>query len=139
MLGAGTFAEATVVDASALIKVPDDLDLTVAALLGCAVLTGVGAAVNTAAIRPGDTVAVVGCGGVGLNIVQGAKMAGAGQIVAVDVHAGPLELASRLGATHTVDASCPATRSARCSTSPPSGVPTSPSRPSGRSRRSSRR
>ena len=105
MLGAGTFAEATVVDASALIKVPDDLDLTVAALLGCAVLTGVGAAVNTAAIQAGDTVAVVGCGGVGLNIVQGAKLAGAGQIVAVDVHAGPLELASQLGATHTVDAS----------------------------------
>ena len=105
MLGAGTFAEATVVDASALIKVPDDLDLTIAALLGCAVLTGVGAAVNTASIHPGDTVAVVGCGGVGLNIVQGAKMAGAGQIVAVDVHSGPLELAAQLGATHTVDAS----------------------------------
>ncbi|MEA2844113.1 MAG: S-(hydroxymethyl)glutathione dehydrogenase / alcohol dehydrogenase [Actinomycetota bacterium] len=105
MLGAGTFAEATVVDASALIKVPDDLDLTLAALLGCAVLTGVGAALNTATIRPGDTVAVVGCGGVGLNIVQGARMAGAGQIVAVDVHSGPLELAARLGATATVDAS----------------------------------
>jgi Zn-dependent alcohol dehydrogenase len=105
MLGAGTFAQATVVDASALIKVPDDLDLSLAALLGCAVLTGVGAALNTAAIRPGDTVAVVGCGGVGLNVVQGARMAGAAQIVAVDVHPGPLALAARLGATHTVDAS----------------------------------
>jgi S-(hydroxymethyl)glutathione dehydrogenase / alcohol dehydrogenase len=105
MLGAGTFAEATVVHASALVKVPDDLDLTVAALLGCAVLTGVGAVLNTAAVRPGDTVVVVGCGGVGLNVVQGARMAGAGQIVAVDVHPGPLERAGRLGATHTVDAS----------------------------------
>ena len=105
MLGAGTFSEATVVAASALIKVPDDLDLTVGALLGCAVLTGVGAAVNTAAIQPGDTVAVVGCGGVGLNIVQGARLAGAGQIVAIDVHAEPLALATQLGATHAIDAS----------------------------------
>lgn len=105
MLGTGTFATETVVAASAAVKVPDDLDLSVACLLGCAVLTGVGAALNTATIAKGDTVAVMGCGGVGLNIVQGARIAGAREIVAVDVNPAKLELATRLGATSTVDAS----------------------------------
>jgi Zn-dependent alcohol dehydrogenase len=104
MLGTGTFCQTTVVDATAVVKVPDDLDLSVAALLGCAVLTGVGAALNTATIRPGDTVAVVGCGGVGLNVVQGARLAGAGEIVAIDIHPAKLDLARTLGATTTVDA-----------------------------------
>lgn len=104
-LGTGTFAEATVVDRSAVVKVPDDLDLSVAALLGCAVLTGVGAALNTATISPGDTVAVIGCGGVGLNVVQGARLAGAGEIVAIDIHPAKLATARLLGATTTVDAS----------------------------------
>ena len=92
------------VDATAVLKVPDDLDLTVAALLGCAVLTGVGAALNTATITPGDTVAVVGCGGVGLNVIQGARLAGAGEIVAVDINPDKLALAQTMGATTTVDA-----------------------------------
>ncbi len=105
MLGTGTFSGTTVVDATAVVKVPDDLDLSVAALLGCAVLTGVGAALNTATIAPGDTVAVVGCGGVGLNVIQGARLAGAGEIVAIDIHPAKLELARRMGATTTVDAS----------------------------------
>lgn len=105
MLGTGTFAERTVVAATAAIKIPDDIDLSVACLLGCAVLTGVGAAVNTASIQRGDTVAVIGCGGVGLNIVQGARIAGAGEIVAIDVNPAKLALAARLGATTTVDAS----------------------------------
>jgi len=105
MLGTGTFCETTVVDATAVVKVPDDLDLSVAALLGCAVLTGVGAALNTAVIGPGDTVAVVGCGGVGLNVIQGARLAGAGEIVAIDINPAKLDLARTMGATTTVDAS----------------------------------
>jgi NDMA-dependent alcohol dehydrogenase len=104
MTGAGTFSEETVIPATSAVKVPHDLPLDVAALLGCAVLTGVGAALNTATIRPGDTVAVVGCGGVGLNIVQGARIAGAEVIVAVDVHPAKLAVAEAFGATHTVDA-----------------------------------
>jgi S-(hydroxymethyl)glutathione dehydrogenase/alcohol dehydrogenase len=104
MLAAGTFAERTVVPEAGVVKVDDDLDLEVAALLGCAVLTGVGAATTTAGIAVGDTVAVVGCGGVGLNVVQGARLAGAGSIIAVDVHGAKLELARQLGATEVVDA-----------------------------------
>ena len=105
MSGTGTFSDETVIPSCAAVKVPDDVPLDVAALLGCAVLTGIGAAVNTATIRPGDTVAVVGCGGVGLNIVQGAQIAGAEVIVAVDVSAAKLATAEAFGATHTVDAS----------------------------------
>ena len=105
MCGTGTFAEQTVIPATAAVKVPVDLDPVVAALLGCAVLTGVGAALNTAVIRPGDSVAVVGCGGVGLNVVQGARIAGATTIIAVDVSESKLALARRLGATEAVNAS----------------------------------
>lgn len=104
MTGAGTFSEETVIPATAAVKIPHDVPLDIAALLGCAVLTGVGAALNTATIRPGDTVAVIGCGGVGLNIVQGARIAGAEVIVAVDVHPAKLAVAKTFGATHTVDA-----------------------------------
>jgi Zn-dependent alcohol dehydrogenase len=101
-LGCGTFCEATVVPASGVVTVPSDLDAAVVAMPGCGVVTGVGAALNTASIRPGDTVAVVGCGGVGLNVVQGARIAGADRIVAVDVHPAKLELAQSLGATDGV-------------------------------------
>jgi Zn-dependent alcohol dehydrogenase len=101
-LGTGAFAERTVVPETAVVKVASDLDPTVVALLGCAVVTGVGAALNTATVREGDTVAVIGCGGVGLNVIQGARIAGASQIVAVDVHPAKLELATKLGATATV-------------------------------------
>jgi Zn-dependent alcohol dehydrogenase len=104
MCACGTFSEETVVPATGVVPVPRDLDLSVAALLACGVLTGVGAALNTATIAPGDIVAVVGCGGVGLNVVQGARIAGAGAIVAVDTHRAKLELAEALGATHLVDA-----------------------------------
>jgi S-(hydroxymethyl)glutathione dehydrogenase/alcohol dehydrogenase len=76
-----------------------------AALLGCAVLTGVGSVFNGARVRPGETVAVIGCGGIGLNIVQGARIAGAERIVAVDRQAAKLDLARTFGATDTVDAS----------------------------------
>jgi S-(hydroxymethyl)glutathione dehydrogenase/alcohol dehydrogenase len=104
MSGAGTFSDETVIPACAAVKIPDDLPLDVAALLGCAVLTGVGAALNTATVRTGDTVAVVGCGGVGLNIIQGARIAGAERIVAVDVSPAKLATAVAFGATDTVDA-----------------------------------
>ena len=73
--------------------------------MGCAVMTGVGAVVNTARVRPGDTVAVVGCGGVGLNVVQGARIAGASRIIAIDRVPAKLALARELGATDVVDAS----------------------------------
>jgi S-(hydroxymethyl)glutathione dehydrogenase / alcohol dehydrogenase len=104
MSASGTFAELAVIPAVSAIKIPDDLDLSVAALIGCGVLTGVGAALNTAHISPGDTVAVVGCGGVGLNVIQGAAIAGAGTIIAVDVQPAKLELARAFGATTVIDA-----------------------------------
>ena len=105
MCGTGTFSEETVVPATSAVRIPHDVPLDVAALLGCAVLTGVGAALNTAAVRPGDAVAVVGCGGVGLNVIQGARIAGAETIVAVDVHPAKLAVAEAMGATACVDAS----------------------------------
>ncbi|MGH9123438.1 MAG: Zn-dependent alcohol dehydrogenase [Acidimicrobiales bacterium] len=105
MSAAGTFAETSVIPAVSAIKVDPTLDPKVAALIGCGVLTGVGAALNTAQIAEGDTVAVVGCGGVGLNVIQGAAIAGAGEIIAVDLNPAKLELARTFGATATVDAS----------------------------------
>jgi S-(hydroxymethyl)glutathione dehydrogenase / alcohol dehydrogenase len=99
-----SFAERSVVPARTAIKVDPSLPLTELALLGCAVMTGVGAVLNTAMVRPGDSVAVVGCGGVGLNVVQGARIAGAGPIIAIDVVAGKLALAGELGATELVNA-----------------------------------
>jgi Zn-dependent alcohol dehydrogenase len=105
MCGAGTYAEETVIAACAAVKIPDDVPLDIAALLGCSVLSGAGAALNTATITPGDTVAVVGCGGVGLNVIQGARIAGAEVIIAVDIHQAKLDTARLFGATHTVDAS----------------------------------
>lgn len=83
-MGTATFAEETVVAASAAIPIPPDLPFELAALLGCAVPTGLGAALNSAAIRPGETVLVVGCGAVGLNAIQGARISGAARVVAVD-------------------------------------------------------
>jgi Zn-dependent alcohol dehydrogenase len=105
MAGLGTFTERCVVPEAAAVKIPDTIPLASAALIGCGVLTGFGAAVNTAGIRVGDTVAVVGCGGVGLSAVQGARIAGAGVIIAIDLHEERLALAARLGATHTLQPS----------------------------------
>jgi len=101
----GTFSEESVIPAIALVKIPEDIPLPVAALLGCGVLTGVGAALNTATIRVGDTVAVLGCGGVGLNVIQGSRIARAGRIIAVDTVAAKLAMARDFGATDIVDAS----------------------------------
>ncbi|MGE3926899.1 MAG: Zn-dependent alcohol dehydrogenase [Lautropia sp.] len=101
MAGLGTFSEYCVVSAKALAPLPDDMPLASASLIGCGVLTGFGAVVNTARVRVGETVAVVGCGGVGLNAVQGARIAGATQIIAVDPNDERLRLARSLGATLT--------------------------------------
>jgi NDMA-dependent alcohol dehydrogenase len=105
MACSGTFAERSVIPAIGAVKIPDDIPFDVAALIGCGVLTGVGAALNTANIHPGDTVAVVGCGGVGLNVIQGAKIAGATEIIAVDMLPNKLEMAKEFGATTLVNAS----------------------------------
>jgi S-(hydroxymethyl)glutathione dehydrogenase/alcohol dehydrogenase len=90
---------------NALVKTRDDMPLDRAALIGCGVTTGVGAALNTAKVEAGSTVAVFGAGGVGLAVIQGARIAGAGMIIAVDVFERKLAQAKELGATHTVDAS----------------------------------
>lgn len=95
-------AERSVVPATTLFPVDPALPLEQVALLGCAVMTGVGAVLNTAKVRPGDSVLVIGCGGVGLSAVQGARIAGASTIVAADVVGSKLELAKELGATETV-------------------------------------
>jgi S-(hydroxymethyl)glutathione dehydrogenase / alcohol dehydrogenase len=105
MAAAGTFSEQAIIPAIGAVKVPDDLPFDRAALIGCGVLTGVGAALNTADVREGDTVAVVGCGGVGLNVIQGARIAGAGEIIAVDMVESKLQMAKDFGATATVNAS----------------------------------
>lgn len=102
MVGAGTLAEHTVVRAGQVVKLPADVPLDLACLAGCGVTTGVGAVFNIGQVAPGDSVAVVGCGGVGLNVVQAARVAGATVIVAVDTNPAKLDLARRLGATHTL-------------------------------------
>jgi len=88
-----------------LVKVRDDMPLDRGALIGCGVTTGVGAVLNTARVEAGATVAVYGAGGVGLAVIQGARIAGAGMIIAVDVFESKLAKAKELGATHTVDSS----------------------------------
>jgi S-(hydroxymethyl)glutathione dehydrogenase/alcohol dehydrogenase len=100
-----TYAEKMLVHENALVKIGDKVPLDRAALIGCGVTTGMGAVLNTARIEPGSTVAVFGCGGVGLAAIQGARIAGARMIIAVDQFPSKLELARRLGATHTVDSS----------------------------------
>jgi len=101
----GTMAELAVVPARAAVKLPADAPVDRCALLGCAVMTGVGAVLNTARVPPGSRVAVFGAGGVGLNAIQGAAIVGAERIIAVDTVAKKLEIARQLGATDVVDAS----------------------------------
>jgi S-(hydroxymethyl)glutathione dehydrogenase/alcohol dehydrogenase len=103
-LSTGGFAEETVVGERAVIPVPDGVPLEHAALVGCAVMTGVGAVLNTAKVREGQSVLVVGLGGVGLSVVQGARLAGAGQIIVVDRAPEKLELARSMGATDVLEA-----------------------------------
>jgi alcohol dehydrogenase len=102
--GVSCMAEYAVVDRGSVVVVDKSLPLADAALFGCAVMTGVGAVVNTARIRPGDAVAIIGLGGVGLNGLLGARLAGAETIIAIDLDDAKLGLARQLGATHTVNA-----------------------------------
>jgi S-(hydroxymethyl)mycothiol dehydrogenase len=104
VLGAGTFTTHTVIAAGQAIPVAADVPAEVAALIGCGVATGVGAALRTANVQPGDRVAVIGCGAVGLSAVQGARLAGAATIIAVDLNPTKLDWARRMGATAVVNA-----------------------------------
>lgn len=100
----GTFSRHTLVRAEAVTPLPPELPVEIACILGCAVMTGVGSAVNVAEVAPGDSVAVVGCGGVGLNVIQGARIAGAATIIAIDRVQARLDHARALGATHLLRA-----------------------------------
>ncbi|MEV6328649.1 Zn-dependent alcohol dehydrogenase [Streptomyces sp. NPDC051909] len=100
--GTGTFAEEVVVDAGCAVPIPDDVPFDIAALIGCGVTTGLGAAINTAKVEAGSSVAVIGCGGVGISAIQGARLQGAAQIVAVDPVESRREAALRFGATEAV-------------------------------------
>ena len=98
-----SYAEMMLVHENAVVKIRDDFPLDVAALIGCAIITGYGAAVNTAKVAPGETVAVIGCGGVGMAAINGAAIAGAGRIIALDTNPVKLQLATKLGATDLVN------------------------------------
>jgi S-(hydroxymethyl)glutathione dehydrogenase/alcohol dehydrogenase len=100
MAGAGTFAEEMIIPEQGVVKIADDIPLEIGSLIGCGVMTGVGAAINTAKVIPGSSVVVFGCGGVGISAIQGARVAGASVIVAVDLVDSKLEDAQRFGATH---------------------------------------
>jgi S-(hydroxymethyl)glutathione dehydrogenase/alcohol dehydrogenase len=105
--GLGGFAEFVLAHENQLARISDEVPFPQAALLGCAVITGLGAVVNTARVRPGETAVVIGTGGVGLNVVAGARLSGASKIVAVDPITAQRELAREFGATHVVDPSQP--------------------------------
>jgi NDMA-dependent alcohol dehydrogenase len=102
--GVSSFSEYSVIPERAVLRIPDDFPLDKAALLGCGVITGVGAVFNAARVKPGSSVAVFGTGGVGVNVIQGAAIAGAEKIIAVDILPSKLEFAKRFGATHTINA-----------------------------------
>lgn len=103
IFGLGSFAERSVVHERSAVKVRPDAPSNVACLLGCGVTTGLGAAINTAGVRPGESLVVFGCGGVGLSALMGAKLAGAGTIIAVDISQNKLDKARELGADHTIN------------------------------------
>ena len=102
-LGIGSFAEKTLVAAGQCTKVDEDADAAAVGLLGCGIMAGIGAAMNTGEIKRGESVAVIGCGGVGAAAIAGAQLAGATTIIAVDINPAKLEKAKELGATHTVN------------------------------------
>lgn len=102
--GTGGFAELALVHENQLVKVPEALPFPQASILGCGCITGAGAAINTADVKPGDTVAVIGIGGVGLNVITGAKLAGAGRIIAIDAQPAKEALARKFGATDFIAA-----------------------------------
>ena len=101
----GSFAEMMLVHEHALVKIREDMPMAQAALIGCGVTTGVGSVIHTANVETGATVAVIGCGGIGLSAINGAAIAGASRIIAVDMVASKLDLARKFGATDVVDAS----------------------------------
>src|SRR5690606_3400213 len=101
--GLGSYAEKMLVHENSLVKIDPDIPFDRAALVGCGVLTGVGAALRSSGLRAGQTVAVFGCGGVGLSVIQGARIGGARQIIALDRFDSKLDLAKQFGATHTVN------------------------------------
>ena len=101
--GVSSFSEVTVVPQQSVVKIRRDVGLEKAALVGCAVMTGVGAVINTARVEPGSSVLVFGSGGVGLNVIQGAALAGAEKVIAVDLLDNKLEYARQFGATHTLN------------------------------------
>lgn len=105
MSNVGSLADHILLDERAVTKIGDDIPMELACILGCAVVTGLGAALNTAKIQTGESAVVIGCGGVGLNVIQGARIAGAGQIIAVDANPDKLARAKQLGATDGIDAS----------------------------------
>ena len=137
-LTVSSFAECAVVAESNLTKIDAAMPLDRAALIGCAVLTGFGAVRNTAKVKRGDRVAVFGCGGVGLSAIQGARIAGADQIIAVDVQPNKRELAKAVGATHAIDAGQPEVPEP-CAKPPTTSASTTPSRRPAAARLSSRR
>lgn len=102
-LGIGAFAEKTLVAAGQCTKVDEDADAAAVGLLGCGVMAGIGAAINTGEVQRGESVAVIGCGGVGIAAIAGAKLAGATTIIAVDIDENKIEMAKSLGATHGVN------------------------------------
>ena len=102
-LNLSSFAEQMLVHENAIVKIRKDMPLELAAVIGCGVMTGYGAAVNTAKVAPGETVAVIGCGGVGMAAINGAYIAGAGRIIAVDTNPAKLQLATKLGATDVIN------------------------------------
>lgn len=99
----GTMAEQVIIPSNAAIKIADDIPFPVAAIVGCAVTTGLGAVFRRARVQPGSSVAVIGCGGVGLNAVQGARIAGALRVIAIDIAAAKRDLAAEFGATDLLD------------------------------------
>ena len=102
-LNLSSFAEQMLVHENAIVKIRNDMPLELAALIGCGVITGYGAVVNTAGVKAGETVAVIGCGGVGMAAINGAEIAGAGRIIAIDTNPAKLQLATKLGATDIID------------------------------------
>ncbi|MCP3461438.1 Zn-dependent alcohol dehydrogenase [Bradyrhizobium sp. CCGUVB23] len=102
-LNLSSFAEQMLVHENAIVKIRKDMPLELAALIGCGVITGYGAVVNTAKVQAGETVAVIGCGGVGMAAINGAEIAGAGRIIAIDTNPAKLQLATKLGATDIIN------------------------------------
>ena len=103
-LGAATMAQYAVIDQASAILIPDDIPFEVAAVIGCAVATGVGAVIRTGQVPVGSSAAVIGCGGIGLSMLQGCQLAGCHPIIAIDVFDHKLDLARTMGATHTINA-----------------------------------